>query len=63
MSYFLVEGLGHQPWIISVYATMAISLTLVANQQFARRIDAGARVFPLVGLAAAGSSASPLRIR
>ncbi|MFU1682715.1 MULTISPECIES: hypothetical protein [Phaeobacter] len=42
---------------------MAISLTLVANRQFARRIDAGARVFPLVGLAAAGSSASPLRVR
>ncbi|AUQ73982.1 Arabinose efflux permease [Phaeobacter piscinae] len=54
MSYFLVEGLGHQPWVISVYAGMAISLTLVANRQFARRIDAGARVFPLVGLAAAG---------
>ncbi|UWR59284.1 MFS transporter [Phaeobacter inhibens] len=54
MSYFLVRGLGYEPWIISVYAGMAISLTLVANRQFARRIDAGARVFPLVGLAAAG---------
>ncbi|MEK0163928.1 MFS transporter [Phaeobacter sp. A36a-5a] len=54
MSYFLVRGLGYEPWIISVYAGMAISLTLVANRQFARRIDAGARVFPLIGLAAAG---------
>ncbi|ATF17901.1 MFS transporter [Phaeobacter gallaeciensis] len=54
MSYFLVKGLGYEPWVISVYAGMAISLTLVANRQFARRIDAGARVFPLVGLAAAG---------
>ncbi|UWR51587.1 MFS transporter [Phaeobacter inhibens] len=54
MSYFLVRGLGYEPWIISVYSGMAISLTLVANRQFARRIDAGARVFPLVGLAAAG---------
>ncbi|AUQ63027.1 MFS transporter [Phaeobacter inhibens] len=54
MSYFLVRGLGYEPWIISVYAGMAIGLTLVANRQFARRIDGGARVFPLVGLAAAG---------
>ncbi|XHE55896.1 hypothetical protein L0Z66_04175 [Phaeobacter sp. BS34] len=43
MSYFLVRGLGYEPWIISVYAGMAISLTLVANRQFARRIDASAR--------------------
>ncbi|MFS4580195.1 MFS transporter [Phaeobacter sp. C3_T13_0] len=54
MGYFLVEGLGYEPWIISIYAGMAIGLTLVANRQFARRIDAGARVFPLVGFAATG---------
>ncbi|CRL09306.1 Sugar efflux transporter C [Phaeobacter italicus] len=54
MSYFLVEGLGHAPWVISVYSVLAISVTLTANRLFARRIDAGARVFPLVGLAAAG---------
>jgi SET family sugar efflux transporter-like MFS transporter len=54
MSYFLVEGLGQAPWVISVYSVLAISVTLTANRLFARRIDAGARVFPLVGLAAAG---------
>ena len=54
MAFFLVEGLGHDPWIISVYTTLAISLTVTTNRQFARRIDGGARVFPLIGLAATG---------
>lgn len=54
MGFFLVEGLGYEPWIISVYSVLAISLTLIANRQFAHRIDRGDRVFPLVGLAALG---------
>ena len=54
MGFFLVEGLGHEPWIISVYSVLAVCLTLVANRQFAHRIDSGALVFPLVGLAALG---------
>ncbi|SOH94198.1 MFS transporter, SET family, sugar efflux transporter [Monaibacterium marinum] len=54
MGYFLVQGLGYQPWIISVYSVMAVCLTLLANRQFAQRIDNGARAFPLVGIAAAG---------
>lgn len=54
MGFFLVEGLGYQPWIISVYSVLAVSLTIVANRQFARRIDDGARVFPLIGVAALG---------
>lgn len=54
MGYFLVQGLGHQPWIISVYSVMAVCLTLLANRQFAQRIDRGARVFPLIGIAASG---------
>lgn len=54
MGYFLVEGLGYKPWIISVYSVLAVSLTLLANRQFARRIDSGGRVFPLVGVAALG---------
>ena len=54
MAYFLVEGLGHEPWIISVYTALAISLTVTTNRVFARRIDSGARVFPLVGIAATG---------
>ncbi len=54
MGFFLVEGLGYQPWIIGVYSALAVCLTIIANRQFAQRIDNGARVFPLVGLAAFG---------
>jgi SET family sugar efflux transporter-like MFS transporter len=54
MGYFLVEELGYQPWVIVVYSLLAVSLTLLANREFAKRIDNGARVFPLVGCAAFG---------
>ena len=54
MGYFLVEGLGYKPWIISVYSVFAVGLTLIVNRQFSRRIDSGDRVFPLVGFAALG---------
>ncbi|MEP6268292.1 MAG: MFS transporter, partial [Paracoccaceae bacterium] len=54
MGYFLVQGLGYKPWIISVYSVLAVCLTLFANRQFAQRIDGGDRVFPLVGVAALG---------
>lgn len=54
MSFFLVDGLGHAPWVISVYSLLAVSLTLSANRLFASQIDKGARVFPLIGMAVAG---------
>lgn len=54
MGFFLVEGLGKEPWIISVYSVLALSLTIFTNRQFAKRIDRGHRVFPLVGVAALG---------
>lgn len=54
MGFFLVESLGYAPWVLSVYSVIAVSLTLLANRQFARRIDQGERVFPLVGFAVAG---------
>lgn len=54
MGFFLVEGLGYEPWILTVYSALAVCLTLLANRQFAQRIDHGARVFPLIGVAALG---------
>lgn len=54
MGFFLVEALGYEPWIISVYSALAITLTILANRSFAARIDAGTRGFPLVGIAASG---------
>jgi len=54
MGFFLVNGLGQEPWIISVYSVLALCLTVSANRIFAGRIDAGERVFPLIGVAALG---------
>ncbi|MDB4224635.1 MFS transporter [Granulosicoccus sp.] len=54
IGYFLVEGLGQEPWIISFYSLLAVGLTLIANRSIGRRIDEGAYVFPLVGFAALG---------
>ncbi len=53
MAFFLVTGLGQEPWIISVYSVLLVGLTVTVNRQLAKRIDSGRRVFPLVGIAAA----------
>ncbi len=53
MAFFLVEGLGREPWIISIYSVIAVALTVTVNRRFARFIDSGRRVFPLVGMACA----------
>ena len=62
MGYFLVEGLGHEPQIISVYSVMAVCLTVLANRSFAERIDNGDNVFPLIGIAALGSLLATLSL-
>ena len=54
MGFFLVEGLGHDPWVISVYSLLVVALTIAVNRHFARRIDRTCSVFPLVGCAALG---------
>ncbi|UZD92435.1 MFS transporter [Cognatishimia activa] len=62
MGFFIVEGLGKPPWIMSVYALIGISLTIVMNRQIGKRLDAGHRVFPLVGVAAAGFALATLSL-
>ena len=62
MGYFLVEGLGHEPQIISVYSVMAVCLTVLVNRSFAERIDNGDNVFPLIGIAALGSLLATLSL-
>ncbi|MEJ6390102.1 MFS transporter [Gymnodinialimonas ulvae] len=54
MPFFMVDGLGQPPWMLSVYASLAVALTVFLNRLFARRIDNGARVFPILGIALAG---------
>ncbi|MDA9865150.1 MFS transporter [bacterium] len=51
MAFFIVEGLGRDPWIISVYSVIGVTMTVITNRSFARLIDSGRRVFPLVGFA------------
>lgn len=62
MGFFIVEGLKQDPWVISLYSLLTVSLTVVANRQFARRIDRGDRVHPLVGMAAGGYLVATLAI-
>ena len=55
MGFFLVEGLGHEPWVISIYAGAVAILVVVLNRAFARRMDGGAPAFAMIGVAALGS--------
>ena len=55
MGFFIVEGLGREPWAISLYAGAVAVLVVALNRRFARALDAGADPFPLVGVAAVGS--------
>lgn len=60
MGFYLIDGLGHPPWMLSVYSFLAIVLTVLANRAFGRRIDAGVPVFPLIGVAASGYTLASL---
>ena len=62
MGFFLVEGLGRDPWTISVYSALAVCLTVTVNRLFARRIDAGSPVSPLIGMALGGYLAATLAL-
>ncbi|MEM9477443.1 MAG: MFS transporter [Pseudomonadota bacterium] len=55
MGFFLVEGLGLDPWVISVYAGAVAVIVVVLNKRFARAMDAGVPAFRMVGIAAVGS--------
>lgn len=53
MGFFIVNGLGHEPWTISIYAGMVSCLAILVNRNFAGRLDGGDNAFPLIGIAAA----------
>lgn len=48
MGVYIVEGLGKDPWMISVYSAMTLVVALVVNRQFGEWIDEGRRIAPLV---------------
>ncbi|WP_419904905.1 MFS transporter [Kiloniella sp.] len=48
MGYFIVDGLGRDPWEISIYVAIITVLSLLINRTFGERFDSGARVRPMV---------------
>ncbi|WP_306257791.1 MFS transporter [Pararhizobium sp. IMCC21322] len=48
MGVYIVEGLGKDPWMISVYSAMTLVVALIVNRRFGEWIDQGRRVAPLV---------------
>jgi len=54
MGYFIVEDLENAPLILSVYSVLVVALTLFLNKRFAKAMDAGNPVFPLIGIAVSG---------
>lgn len=54
MGYYIVDGLGQEPWTISVYAGFVAILVILSNRKFAKLMDGGANPFPMIGIAAGG---------
>ncbi|MEM7317849.1 MAG: MFS transporter, partial [Pseudomonadota bacterium] len=48
MGVFIVEVLEQEPWMISLYAAITLTLTLGVNRHFGERIDRGVRIAPMV---------------
>lgn len=54
MAYYIVEGLGREPWTISLYAGGVTVLSIICTRTFGRWLDTGVAPFPLIGVALAG---------
>lgn len=52
MGFFIVTGLGKEPWTISIYAGLSALVVILSNRAFAKRMDFGANPFPMIGIAA-----------
>lgn len=44
MGVYIVEILGKDPWLISIYAMLTLSLTVVVNRIYGEWIDNGRRI-------------------
>lgn len=52
MGFYIVEGLGEEPWRISIYTGLFAAVVILSNRAFAKRMDQGANPFPMIGVAA-----------
>lgn len=48
MGVHIVQTLGKEPWMISIYAMITLTLTLIVNRQYGEWIDQGRRIAPLL---------------
>lgn len=48
MGFFIVEGLGQEPWQIALYSGVVAPLTIVVNRIFGERLDRMVAVKPLL---------------
>ncbi|WP_298964365.1 MFS transporter [uncultured Roseibium sp.] len=48
MSFFIVEGLGSEPWQVGLYTGLLMPMTLAANRWAGERLDQGYRVKQLL---------------
>jgi len=48
ISVYIVEGLGKEPWMISINAMTPVFLTLIVNRQYGEWIDAGKPIAPMI---------------
>lgn len=46
MGYYIVDGLGHQPWMMGVYSAITLITALVCNRLFGKQIDQGHFIKP-----------------
>lgn len=51
MGYFIVEGLGRDPWEMGVYAALVTVISVGVNKKFSTYLDRGMSAFPLIGIA------------
>tara|TARA_R110002124_G_scaffold64694_2_gene176522 strand:+ start:1886 stop:3073 length:1188 start_codon:yes stop_codon:yes gene_type:complete len=48
MGVYIVEGLGKEPWMISVYSSLTLLVAVTVNRRFGEWIDEGRTIAPLV---------------
>lgn len=48
MGVYIVEGLGKDPWMISVYSSLTLLVAVTVNRRFGEWIDEGQPIAPLV---------------